>query len=110
MSLQERAVGVVLHHRFDQVDLVHRDELQDLGSRLAGSIARQCVHHLDMFRRLDALGRGKIAAQLLLQRGLIGFDEGIEPDADACGRRTRRSRYRGPAGSSGSGRSARARR
>ena len=65
---QERTVFVALHHRLDQVELVHRDELQDLGARLAGGIARQGVYHLDMLRRLCAFRRGEFVAQLLLQR------------------------------------------
>ena len=51
---------------------------------LPAAIARQRLHHLDMLRRLWTLGRRKFAAQLRFQRGPIGFDEGIEPDADAA--------------------------
>jgi hypothetical protein len=42
------------------------------------------MHHLDMLRRLDALGGGQFAAQLLFQRDLIGLDKGVEPDTGAA--------------------------
>ena len=84
MSLQERAVDLARDQRLDQIELVHRDELQDLGARLAGGIAGQGMHHLDMLRRLDALRGGELAAQLLFQRDLVGLDKGIEPDAGAA--------------------------
>ena len=50
----------------------------------AGAVARQRLHHLDMLRRLWALGRGEFVAQLRFQRGAVGLDEGIEPDAAAA--------------------------
>ena len=80
----ERPVDLVRDQRLDQVELVHGDELQDLRARLAGGIAGQGMHHLDMLRRPDALGRRELAAQLLLQRDLIGLDKGIEPDAGSA--------------------------
>ena len=82
--LHERAVDLARDQRLDQVELVHRDELQDLGARFAGGVARQGMHHLDMLRRLDALGGGQFAAQLLFQRDLVGFDKRVQPDAGAA--------------------------
>ena len=73
----ERPVDLIRDQRLDQVELVHGDELQYLRARLAGGIAGQGMHHLDMLRRPDALCRGEFAAQLLLQCDLIGLDEGI---------------------------------
>src|SRR5262245_33768817 len=64
--LEEGAVGFVLHHWLDQIDLVHRHKLQYFGARLAGGIARQRMDDLDMLGRLDAFGGGKRVAQLLL--------------------------------------------
>src|SRR5207237_3440402 len=81
---QERAVHFARDQRLDQVKLVHRDELQDLGARFAGGIAWQGMHHLDMLRRLDALGGGEFAAQLLFQRDLVGLDTAVQPDAGAA--------------------------
>jgi hypothetical protein len=36
--LQEGSVGVGLHHRLDQVELVHRNQLQDFGARFASAL------------------------------------------------------------------------
>ena len=47
-------------------------------------VARQGLHHLDMLRRFWALRRREFVAQLRFQRGLVGLDEGIEPDAGAA--------------------------
>ena len=80
---QKRAVGFARHHRFDQIELVHRDQLQDLGAEVSGAIARQGLHHLDMFRRPDAPCRGEFAVQLRFERGVVGLDKGIKPDAAA---------------------------
>src|SRR4030095_16559211 len=82
--LQERPVDVAGDQRLAQVELVHRDELQNLSPRFAGGIARQGVHHLNMLRRLDALGGGQLAAQLLFQRDLVGLDKSVETDAGAA--------------------------
>src|SRR5579871_103371 len=80
---QERAIAVVLHHRLDQVELVHRDKLQDFGARLAACIAWQRVDDLDMLRRFWSLGSSERVAQFALERGLVGLDEGVEADAGA---------------------------
>ncbi len=42
--LEEGTVLLVLHHRLDQVELVHGDQLQDLGARLAARVAGQRMH------------------------------------------------------------------
>jgi len=67
--------------RLDQVELVHRDELQDLGAKFSVGIARQGLHHLDIFRRFWTVGRREIATQLRFERGPVGLDKGIKPDA-----------------------------
>ena len=51
---------------------------------LPARIARQGLHHLDMLRRFRALRRREFAAQLRFQRGPVGLDEGIKPDAGAA--------------------------
>ena len=51
---------------------------------LPAAVARQGLHHLDMLRRFWALRGREFAAQLRFQRGLVGLDEGIEPDAGAA--------------------------
>ena len=38
-ALHECAVGLARHQGLDQVELVHRDELQDLGAEFSGGIA-----------------------------------------------------------------------
>ena len=50
--LQEGAVGVAGYHWLDQIELVHRHQLQDLGTHVAGAIARQRLDDLQMLRRL----------------------------------------------------------
>src|SRR3979411_1851800 len=80
-ALQEGAVGVARHHRLDQIELVHGDELQDFGAGFSGRIARQGLHHLDMLRRFWAFGRREFASQLRLQRALVGLHKSIESDA-----------------------------
>src|SRR5258707_10842186 len=85
-ALDEGAVGLARHQGLDQVELIHRDELQDLGAEFSGGIARQDLHHLDMLRRFWTVRRREIAAQLRFERGLVGLDEGIESDAAAAAR------------------------
>src|SRR5689334_18072263 len=42
--LEERAIAVARDHRLDQVDLIHRDQLQEFGARPAAGVARQSVY------------------------------------------------------------------
>ena len=82
-ALQECAVGFARHHRLEQIKLVGRHELQDLGADFAFAIARQGLHDLDMLRRLHVLCRCKLIAQLRFQCGPVGFHKSIQSDAAA---------------------------
>src|SRR5882757_5629079 len=83
-AFHEGAVGLARHQGLDQVELVHRDELQDLGAEFSGGIARQGLHYLDMFRRSWTVRRREIATQLRFERGAVDLNEGIKPDAGAA--------------------------
>ena len=46
----ERAFGVARQQLVDQIDLIHRDQLQHLVAHSARSVARQCFDNLNALR------------------------------------------------------------
>jgi len=74
---QECAIGIIRHHRLDQVELIHRHQLQNFGARFSGAVARQRLNDLNMLWRFWASGCREFVAQLRFQRDAIGLDKGI---------------------------------